>query len=743
MEKLVLLIALAVLLMAAAGCTAAAPTLPGKTWHTASPAEVGMNQEILDSLASYAGGRGCVIRHGKLVYSWGDITARGDVASAAKVVYSYFLQHALDTGRIPSVDQPVVQWESRLTELGEQGTTITWRDFGNQTVCYGLSELPGTAYDYNDWAMALFWDTLFFKVYGTDYDHVDAEVFHPQLTDLIGCEDNPTLMAFGKGDRPGRLGISPRDFARLGLLYLHGGKWGDQQLLSPLWAKLATSDPLPATLPRAGMTVTPMLKGQRSMGSLSIPDNQCEHEGSYSWLWWTNGVKAQGKRNWPDAPYDTYGAFGHGGPRAMVVIPSLDLIFSYNDCRMNTWEMINEALGRLVGAVTDAPANLGAVVPDAEKPQWLKTVGDGTFLMAGPGDPEGFLFRGTLNPDGTRSGDQEELIQKLAASGANCLYLMAVRSHGGDGDATQNPFVDNDPAKPLNEAVLAQWDGWLSALDKAGVATLFFIYDDSANVYGRGQDVSAAERRFVTALVQRFSPLRHLIWCIAEEYAEVLPPARVSKLAAIIREADTMGHPIAVHKNDGLDFSEFAGDPNLDQFAVQYNLPTAEELHAGLVQAFREAKGRYNLNMSEAADWGTGAASRHKAWASAMAGAHVMAIDMDIATTPPGDLADMGRLARFFSWVDLDSMAPQDELAAGRTHYVLAGPASWVLYSEGGEGALGLSGLSVGHYDALWFDCESGKATVQRGLELSSGGSALTPPATFGPEVACYLVKTD
>jgi len=36
-------------------------------------------------------------------------------------------------------------------------------------------------------------------------------------------------------------------------------------------------------------------------------------------------------------PHDLFGAFGHGGPRAMWVIPSLDIVVSYNDARMRKW----------------------------------------------------------------------------------------------------------------------------------------------------------------------------------------------------------------------------------------------------------------------------------------------------------------------------------------------------------------------------------------------------------------------
>ncbi|MFO7899840.1 MAG: hypothetical protein R6V58_12370, partial [Planctomycetota bacterium] len=115
----------------------------------------------------------------------------------------------------------------------------------------------------------------------------------------------------------------------------------------------------------------------------------------------------------------------------------------------------------------------GQIVVCPENPAWLVRYdpkGDHRpFFLCGPGDPEGFLYRGERRPDGTRDGDQMKLIRKLAPTGANCIYLMAVRSHGGDGDRTQNPFVRNDPKHGLNQAVLAQWERWFKAMDKAGI----------------------------------------------------------------------------------------------------------------------------------------------------------------------------------------------------------------------------------------------------------------------------------
>jgi hypothetical protein len=94
-----------------------------------------------------------------------------------------------------------------------------------------------------------------------------------------------------------------------------------------------------------------MMPAQRSIGSEKIPDNQCDHLGSYSWLWWVNGIDREGKRHWPDAPIDTYGCFGHGGVRAMVVVPSLDLIISWNDASIQTRQMENDVLKLLKDCV--------------------------------------------------------------------------------------------------------------------------------------------------------------------------------------------------------------------------------------------------------------------------------------------------------------------------------------------------------------------------------------------------------
>ena len=68
--------------------------------------------------------------------------------------------------------------------------------------------------------------------------------------------------------------------------------------------------------------------------------------------------------------------------------------------------MENHALKLLKDSVTAPEPMDGQIIVDSEHPQWLKRKGGGPFFMCGPGDPEDFLYRGTLRPDGTRDGDK-------------------------------------------------------------------------------------------------------------------------------------------------------------------------------------------------------------------------------------------------------------------------------------------------------------------------------------------------
>lgn len=339
------------------GGVAMAGVFPGTAWEARTPAQLGLDTAALNAARDYIGGRGCVVRHGYVGYTWGDQAQRQDIASASKPWFSTFLFMALETGRIASLDDPVVNWEPCLNALnpalGYKDRNITLRHMANQISCYGVSEPPGTAFDYNDWQMALFWDTLFLRIYGATYANVDTTVLRPMLTDILQCQDNPTMVVFGTGDRAGRIGVSVRDFARFGLLYLNQGNWDGTQIISQAHAVMATTSPLPNSIPRTSAVAAQICPGARTLGSGDIPDNQTDHDGSYSWLWWTNGVNRSGGRRFAGCPLDTYGAFGHAnGQRAVVVIPSLDMVISWNDTTLGSKAgNPGEAIKRVVAAV--------------------------------------------------------------------------------------------------------------------------------------------------------------------------------------------------------------------------------------------------------------------------------------------------------------------------------------------------------------------------------------------------------
>lgn len=302
-----------------------AQIVPGAAWEERTPEAAGLVKGKLDALRDLAGGRGCVVRGGTLVYSWGDVAKSADVASAVKPLISTLLLIAAHEGKLESVDARVSEVEPRLTG---KNAGITWRHLASQTSGYGLEESPGAAYSYNDYALALYYDTLMDKIYrepGTD-------VLRTRLGEALGFQDRYTFEAFGAKDRPGRLSMSTRDFARFGLLVLRGGKWGGRQLVPPGLMYLSISAPIPAATPLTCGRDGEMIPGQRTLGGTKNITKV--GPGYYSFNWWLNGTDDQGRQLFVDGPGDLVAALGHGGRRALWILPSLDLVVSWNDAAL-------------------------------------------------------------------------------------------------------------------------------------------------------------------------------------------------------------------------------------------------------------------------------------------------------------------------------------------------------------------------------------------------------------------------
>ncbi|MGQ9696780.1 MAG: serine hydrolase domain-containing protein [Armatimonadota bacterium] len=323
------------ILAATATCVAGAGPTPNRVvypdmeWQRKSPEAVGLNADRLRELAALVGGRGCVVRHAYLCFTWGDVTRSADIASAMKPVISTLLLIAVQEGRLTSVDAPVVDFEPRLRQLNNgKDVGITWRHLASMTSGYGLEEPPGQAWAYNDYAIALYYDVLTQKVFRQG----GTEVLRSRLGSVLGFEDPYTFEAFGP-ERPGRLAISVRDFARFGLLWLRGGRWRDRQLLSPALVRMALNSPVPPDIPRTSGREAGMLPAQRTVGGGK--DQTPTGPGFYSFNWWLNHTDRQGRRLFVDGPGDLFVASGHGGIRAVWVLPSLDMVVSWNDASVN------------------------------------------------------------------------------------------------------------------------------------------------------------------------------------------------------------------------------------------------------------------------------------------------------------------------------------------------------------------------------------------------------------------------
>jgi CubicO group peptidase (beta-lactamase class C family) len=447
---------------------------PGDHWETRAPEQVGLSAEKLKALADFTGGRGCVVRHGYLVYTWGDPTKSGDIASAVKPVISTLLLLAVQASKLPGVDAKVSDFEPRLLTINRgKDAGITWRNLASQTSGYGLIEPPGAAYAYNDFALALYYDTLTRGV----YKQVGTRILMEQLGDILGFEDKYTFEAFGPKDRPGRLAISVRDLARFGLLYLRGGRWKDRQVLKPEFIRLALSSPTAIDLPRASGGEAEMLPNQRTLGGGK--NQTAVGPGVYSFNWWINRADPAGNRLFAELPPDAFVASGHSGMRALWVIPSLDLIVAWNDTIIDDHDASptnpKTKCNQVTRLMRDAVEHRTRVA--IAKEQWLIN-GEVTYRRA---QAEGLLmnvrmvnavFEDAKRSDFDPAANTNRFIEKIpdyVAHGVQAFTLNLQGGMPGYEGAVNSAF---DRSGNLHEAYLRRVRRVIEACDRHGAVVI-------------------------------------------------------------------------------------------------------------------------------------------------------------------------------------------------------------------------------------------------------------------------------
>ena len=80
--------------------TSSSIVFPQKTWAAKSPAELGLDAAKLDELANMLGGRGCVVKNGYVVKTWGSQSRKSDWLSSAKPVLGTLLMFAMQEGLV-------------------------------------------------------------------------------------------------------------------------------------------------------------------------------------------------------------------------------------------------------------------------------------------------------------------------------------------------------------------------------------------------------------------------------------------------------------------------------------------------------------------------------------------------------------------------------------------------------------------------------------------------------------------
>lgn len=267
-----------------------------------------------------------VIRNGYIVLEnyWNGIDQNAPlpVWSVTKSVVSTLVGIARYNGYL-NIDDPVAKYINELVGTDSESVTIRnilsndsgrfWNLVGDllvaadptenlteYAIARGQQYEPGTAWQYNQMAIQ-----CLDRVLSVATGQSTAIFAQEYLFDPLGMT-HTTVELDDMGQMIMSWGIqsTARDMARLGYLYLSGGEWDNEQLLSQEYIKEATS-----------------------------PSNDINP--AYGYLWWLNAVEKwyepvtliyhEGDQAYPDAPLDVYVASGFMG-QIIMVSPSDNMV---------------------------------------------------------------------------------------------------------------------------------------------------------------------------------------------------------------------------------------------------------------------------------------------------------------------------------------------------------------------------------------------------------------------------------
>jgi CubicO group peptidase (beta-lactamase class C family) len=315
--------------------------------RVAAAADVGMDQALIDQATTYAqtagqsdpaDNAGMIVRHGRIVTSWGDIDKRYDMKSTTKSIGGMALGLAMRNGlllseraidKLPTIgDKPLANastgWLGNITiqQLATHTAGFLKDDDltkAPEPAAATLVYEPGTTWFYSD--IGLNWLA---EVLTAALDQDLAAALQTNVWSALGLNSSTGVAGGGatsdvhwrdnayrdqtgpayKRELASGMFVNVNAMARVGLLFLRKGVWANDQQVLPETFVTTVSTPVTANaeLPNPEAADFP--------GATT----------NYGVLWWTN---ANGQL--PNVPRDAYWAWGLGDS-LIVVIPSLDIV---------------------------------------------------------------------------------------------------------------------------------------------------------------------------------------------------------------------------------------------------------------------------------------------------------------------------------------------------------------------------------------------------------------------------------
>ena len=273
--------------------------------------------EALGPVRPRGGPNGLVLRHGRIVAEWGDTGQIDLTFSVAKSYLSILAGLAFDRGRIRDLHEPVCrtvddggfdpphnhpitwhhllqqtsEWEGELwskPDLVDRNRSVGGRAAAGKKGTHRDLQPPGNFWEYNDVRINRL-SLALLRLWGRPL----PQVFRELVTEPIGASPDWEWHGYRNsyveiaGERMqsvsggshwgGGVFIHARDQARIGLMLLRGGMWGDRRILSPAWIERMREP--------------------------------CPLNPQYGYLWWLNTDRGL----FPSAPASSYSASGAGG----------------------------------------------------------------------------------------------------------------------------------------------------------------------------------------------------------------------------------------------------------------------------------------------------------------------------------------------------------------------------------------------------------------------------------------------